>query len=222
MNPASVSGEAWSRNYINQIVREDIRSLADVRNVESIELLFSLLPSKVGSPLSMNSIAEDMQVSAGSVKEWLRLLEMFYLIFRINPWTEKISRAILKEKKLYIYNYPEIEDAGCRFENMAAVELLRAIYNWNEHGYGRWTLHYIRNKEKEEVDFLIAESNSPVLMVETKLSEDIPSKSLMAFQRELNIPAVQLVNKENVFRCIKNEGNKILIVTAHRWLSSLN
>lgn len=212
----------WSRNYINQIVREDIRSLADIKNIESIELLFSLLPSKVGSPLSMNSIAEDMQVSSGSVKEWLKLLEMFYLIFRVSPWTKKISRAILKEKKLYIYNYPEIGNAGCRFENMVAVELLRAIYSWNEHGYGRWALHYIRNKEMEEVDFLITESNNPVLMVEAKLSEDVPSKSLMAFQRKLNIPAVQLVNKENVFKCVKNEENKILIVTAHRWLSSLN
>ena len=211
----------WSTSYASQIVREDIKSISDVKNVDSIEILFSLLPSKVGSPLSVNNLVNELQVSYGSVKEWLKLLEIFYLTFRISPWTKKISRAILKEKKLYLFNYPEISDISFRFENMVAIELFRAVYNWNEYGYGRFSLHYIRNKEKEEVDFIIAKDNNPVLLVETKYSEEIVSKNLINFQKRLNIPAVQLVNKENIFRYIKNEKNKILIITAHRWLSSL-
>ncbi|MFN7170781.1 MAG: hypothetical protein ACK4NT_06070, partial [Candidatus Omnitrophota bacterium] len=163
----------------------------------------------------------DLQVSYGSIKEWLRLYEIFYLIFRIKPWTKKISRAILREQKLYLFNYPEIKDHAFRFENMVAVELLRAIYNWNEYRFGRFSINYIRNKEKEEVDFIIVKDNSPFLLVETKLSEENVSKSLLNFQRRLNIHAVQLVNKENIFRYIKNEKNKILVITAHRWLSSL-
>ena len=211
----------WAKNYITQIVREDIRSIHDIKNIDNIEILFTLLPSRIGSPLSMNNIAEELQVAFGSVKEWLRLFEVFYLIFRISPWTKRISRSILKEKKLYLFNYPEIEEEGCRFENMAALELLRTVYNWNEYGYGRFTLHYIRNKEKEEVDFLIANNNNPILLLETKFSEDAPAKSLINFQNILNVPAIQLVNKEGVFKYIKNNKNKILIITAHRWLSSL-
>ena len=211
----------WSKNYITQLVREDIRNIHDIKDIDSIEILFTLLPSRVGNPLSMNNLANELQVAFGSVKEWLKLFEVFYLAFRISPWTQKISRAILKEKKLYLFNYPEIEDAGHRFENMVALELLRAIYNWNEYGYGRFTLHYIRNKEKEEVDFLIANNHKPVILVETKLSEDIPAKSLINFQNILDVPAVQLVNKEGIFKYIKNNKNKILVITAHRWLSSL-
>lgn len=211
----------WAKSYISQIVREDIRSFYETKNIDHIEILFALLPSRVGSPLSMNNIAEELQVAFGSIREWLRLFEVFYLAFRISPWTKKISRAILKRKKLYLFNYPEIEEESCRFENMVALELLRAVYNWNEYGYGRFTLHYIRNKEREEVDFLIANNNKPVLLVEAKLSENTPAKSLGNFQNILNVPAVQVVNKENVFKYIKNKTNKILIVTAHRWLSSL-
>ena len=211
----------WTKNYVAQIVREDIRNFYDIKNIDNIEILFTLLPSRVGSPLSMNNIAEELRVSFGSVKKWLRLFEVFYLIFRISPWTKKISRAILKEKKLYLFNYPEIKEESYRFENMVALELLRAIHSWNERGYGRFTLHYIRNKEKEEVDFLIANDNNPVLLVETKLSEGTPARSLVNFQNILNIPAVQLLNKEGVFKYIKNNKNKILIITAHRWLSSL-
>jgi len=211
----------WTANYVKQIVREDIISFHDIKNTENMELLFALLPSRVGSSLSMNNLAGDLQVSFGSVKEWLKLFEMFYLVFRIAPWTKKISRAILREKKLYLFNYTEIEEEGHRFENMVALELLRAIYNWNEYGYGRFSLHYIRNKDKEEVDFLIARNNNPILLVETKLSDDGPAKSLVKFQNILNIPAVQLVNKKGVFKYIKNNNNKILIVTAPKWLSSL-
>ena len=108
-------------------MREDVVSFHDIKNTENMELLFALLPSRVGSPLSMNNLAEDLQVSFGSVKKWLKLFEVFYLVFRVSPWTKKISRAILKEKKLYLFNYTEIEEDGPRFENMVALELLRAI-----------------------------------------------------------------------------------------------
>lgn len=211
----------WSGNYVRQIIYEDIRNISDIRNVDNVEILFSLLPSRVGSPLSINSIARDLQVAFETVKSWLRLFDIFYLTFRINPWTRKISRAILKEKKLYLFNYPEIPDESKRFENMVALELWRAIHSWNEYGYGRFNLYYVRNKEKEEVDFLIADHNKPLLLVETKLSDDTPGKSLLNFQNVLNIPAVQLVNKEDTFKYIRNEHQKVLVVTAHRWLSSL-
>ena len=104
---------------------------------------------------------------------------------------------------------------------MIAMELLRAVYNWNELGYGNFTLHFIRNKEKEEVDFLIANNNNPLLLIETKLSDKTVSKSFLNFQNLFDIPAIQLVNSEGVFRIIKNGKNKVLIITVHQWLSSL-
>ena len=211
----------WIRGYFSQIVREDIRNFADIKYIDQMEVMLAMLPFKVGSPLSINNIAEDIGVSFGTVKEWLKLLEIFYVVFRISPWTKKISRAILKEKKLYLYNYPEVSDESFRFENMVALELLRVVYNLNEMGFGKFNLHYIRNKDKEEVDFLIVENNRPFLLIEAKSSEDVPSRSLKMFQNILNIPAVQLVNKENVFKYFKNGKNRILVVTAHRWLSSI-
>jgi hypothetical protein len=211
----------WLMSYVTQLLREDIRGYIEIRNIDNIEILFSLLPSKVGSPLSINNLVGDVQVNYASIKEWLNLFEKFYLIFRISPWTKKISRAILKEKKLYLYNYTEIKEESRRFENMAALELLRCVYSWNEHGYGKFNLHYIRTKDKEEVDFLITEDNTPVLLVETKYGDESVSKSLVNFQSRLNVPAVQLVNSENVFRYHKNGDWKIPVITAHRWLSSL-
>ena len=69
----------WSQTYGRQIIREDLKSFSDVRRLDDIEILFSLLPSKVASPLSMNNLAGDLQVSFDTVKDWLKLLEHFYL-----------------------------------------------------------------------------------------------------------------------------------------------
>ncbi len=211
----------WSNNYLKQIIYEDIRDLSNIKNIDTVASLFALLPSKVGSPLSINSLSRDLQVAFDTVKSWINLFDISYLTFRLSPWSKKITRAITKEKKLYLFNYPEIDNVGARFENMVALELLRAVYSWNEYGYGKFDLHYVRNKEKEEVDFLITDSNKPVLLIEAKYSDDSLNKNLVSFQNKLNVPAVQLVFKDNVFKYHTNKKNKILIVTAHNWLSSL-
>jgi len=97
-----------------------------------------------------------------SVKTWLEVFKIHYLIFRISPWTHKIPRAIKKEKKVYPFGYAQINDRGIRFENMVGLELYRAILNWSDLGLRDFSLHYIRNKEKEEVDFLICKDHHPI------------------------------------------------------------
>ena len=92
---------------------------------------------------------------------------------------------------------------------------------WNDLGLGKFDLFYIRNKEKEEVDFLIAEKNIPKILIEAKFNATDASRTLLKFQSQLNIPAIQLVNKDDVCKLMTNHSQKILIITAHRWLSGL-
>ncbi|HPN84294.1 MAG TPA: AAA family ATPase, partial [Victivallales bacterium] len=148
----------WSRNYSKQVIREDIRDATGLRHIDQVELLFTLLPGKVGAPLSVNSLAGDIQVTHNTVKSWLNILERFFFVFQLSPWSDRISRAIHKEKKLYLFNIPLIESIPSRFENAVAVELFSSVSAWNDMGLGDFSLHYVRNKEKEEVDFLIAKS----------------------------------------------------------------
>jgi len=211
----------WSDTYIKQIIREDIRSFFSIKQVDTLELMVSLLSSKVGSPFSIHNVSNDLQLSFDTVKNWLRILDMFYIVFTVGTWTKKISRSILKEKKIYLYNYTEIEDLAIRFENMVALELYKTVLLWNHAGLGKFNLHYLKNKEKQEVDFILTERNSPIVLIETKQSDENVSKSLIYFQNKLQVPAIQLIEKDNIYRTIKNGPNQILLISAHRWLSSL-
>jgi predicted AAA+ superfamily ATPase len=211
----------WSNTYSNQLIREDIRDLTAVKSVKEMETLYYLLPSKVGSPLSIPSLASDLRVTYNSIRNWLSVFEMFFLVFSVYPWTKKISRAIQKERKVYLWDSPRIEDESRRFENMVAAELWRAVTQWNDLGFGKFSLHFIRNKEKQEVDFLIANGGKPFLLVEAKISEAQPSPSLRKFQTALNIPAVQLLLEHEGYKLISNSGQNILIAPAYQWLSQL-
>ncbi|RLB98657.1 MAG: hypothetical protein DRH34_13615 [Deltaproteobacteria bacterium] len=211
----------WSNTYKKQLLREDIRDLSSLRSSENVEILYSLLPSKIGSLLSMANLSRDIKVSFDSIKSWLALFENFFMVFRISPWTAKISRAITKEKKIYLFDYASIDSKGAKFENMVALELYRAVSNWNDTGLGEFSLNFIRNREKQEVDFVLIKKNKPFLLIETKLSDDTPGKSLIKFQNMLNIDTVLLVDKPDVCKKISNKQNKILIISADHWLSYL-
>ncbi len=211
----------WSNIYSQQLIREDVRDLSGVKSVTDMETLYFLLPSKVGSPISIPSLARDLKVSYNSVRSWLGVFERFFLTFSIGPWTKKIVRAIQKERKVYIWDTPRIKDAGARFENMVAQELWRAVTVWNDLGYGAFSLHFIKNKEQQEVDFLIANEGEPLLLLEARLSGTQPSKSLRKFQDVLNIPAVQLVGESEGYRMLPNGSQRTLVAPGYQWLSLL-
>lgn len=211
----------WSNSYGRQLIREDIRNMTEVKDIDSIEVLFSLLSSKIGSPVSMASLARDVQVSFNSIRHWLEVFESFFLIFRIASWEKRISRAITKEKKLYLYDFANVPSESAKFENAVALELWRAISTWNDLGLGNFGLHYVRNKQKEEVDFLIVEGGLPKLLIEAKLSDGGISKNLLKFQSVLNVPAAQLVNKPGIYKKVSSHKQGTLLITASRWLATL-
>ncbi len=211
----------WSNTYSQQLIREDIRDLTGIKSAGDLEMLYRLMPSKVGSPISIPSLARDLRVSYNSVQSWISAFERFYLVFSITPWTRKIARAIRKERKIYLWDTPQIQEHPARFENMVATELWRAVTTWTDLGCGLFSLHFIKNKEQQEVDFLIADRNRPLLLIEAKISDTEPSFPLKKFQSALGVPAVQLTDRGESFRITSNENLKILTAPACQWLSLL-
>lgn len=211
----------WSNTYSKQLIREDIRDLTGVKSVTDMETLYLLLPSKIGSPLSIPSLSEDLKVAYNTVRNWLSIFERYFLTISLTPWTRKITRAIQKERKVYLWDTPQIKDPANRFENMVALELWRAVSGWSDLGLGNFSLHFIKNKEQQEVDFMIADDGRPILLIEAKLSATQPSVALKKFQLALGIPAVQLIAEGEGFRLARNEGRQILVAPACQWLSAL-
>ena len=206
----------WRNDYFDRILREDMRDLTAIKEIETIAVLMKLLPDKICSPLSINSLAEDVKVSYPTVASYLNLMELVYLIFRIPAYSKKISRSITKEKKAYFYDWSRLTDLSKRFENYIAVELKSLCSLWSDSGIAQFDLYYIRTRDGRETDFLITRDSFPWLMIEVKVGRsDVAYHHLK--NRELldKIPFVQLV-QENGIAEKKEEG--VYQISASRFL----
>jgi len=175
----------WKQEHHRLIIREDLRDLTRIREIGLVESLLMLLPERIGSPLSINSLREDLNVAFDTVQHWLQTLERLYYLFEIRPYAQRMARALRREGKVYFYDFTEVETPGPRFENLVAVHLRKLVDAWNDWGYGDFELHYVRNKEKKETDFLVTERRKPYALIEAKLSTGAIDPSLVYFHERL-------------------------------------
>ncbi len=184
----------WRRTRRELVLREDLRDLTRIRELGLVDQLADLLPDRVGSPLSVNALREDLGVAFDTARGWLETLQRLYYLFELRPYAGKLARTLRREAKVYLYDHSLIEDAGARFENLVALHLRKLVDAWNDRGDGDFALWYVRDKERREVDFLITDGRKPWLLVETKLADAAVSSALRHFRARMEVPhAVQIV-----------------------------
>lgn len=189
----------WQSAYMDTLIREDLRELTQIRNLEKTAALMLLLPKRIGSPLSINSLTGDLSCSFATISNYLCGLELGYLLFRIPPYSHKIARSLKKEKKVYFYDWTRINEAGRRFENYAAIELKSRLDLWQDAGYGSFDLFYIRDRDGRESDFLVVRDSIPWLLLEIKLTRSPIDYQHKKHRQVLGeIPFVQIVQEENI------------------------
>ena len=179
----------WRKERLERFFREDVRDLENLRDISSLELLADLVPARVGSPLSLNSLREDLEVSHTAVTHWIDVLERLYFLFLVRPHASRMVRSLRKMPKAYLWDASLVEQRGARFENLVALHLL-AMCHWLEDQEGeRVQLCYVRDGSGREVDFLVTWNGKPWLAVEAKVSDTEIAADLRYFQSRLRIPA---------------------------------
>jgi predicted AAA+ superfamily ATPase len=210
----------WRKSMIDTVVREDIRDLEPITKIQSLFLLIDLLRERVGSTISYSSLAEDIHVSPHTVKHWIDILETMYLVFRVTPFTRNIARAVLKEPKIYFFDTGMVRgNVGALYENIIALSIKKHLHFLQDTEGQENSLHYIRDKEKREVDFVIAVNRKAQTLIETKVGDETVSGSLLYYKTKLgSIDAVQVV--KNIGRSLTIDG--VQIENAAEWLSRLS
>ncbi|NWG13782.1 MAG: ATP-binding protein [Acidobacteria bacterium] len=179
----------WQREQLERVIHDDLRDLERVREVSMIELLLHHLPGCVGSPLSVKSLSELLQVAHETVERWLTILERLYVCFRISPYGAPRIRAVKKEKKLYFWDWSQTPEGGLRLENLVASQLLKYCH-WREDTEGHaMELRYLRDTDKREVDFVVLCDSRPEFAVECKTGERSVSPAAGYFKVRTGIPA---------------------------------
>ena len=210
--------QKWKDVYLDRLVREDLRDITKIVELDPIADLAHILPSKVGSPLSVQSLTQDLELGHKALKNYLKKLEMVYLIFPISPYSRRIQRGLRKERKIYFYDWTWIQDEGVRFENYAAVELNTLTQMWTDAGWGHYRLAYIRERDGKESDFLILKEEKPWLLIEAKIQDQAIAAHHRRFAKVLGgIPVIQLCQQKGVLR--QEEGG-IYRISASRFFAA--
>jgi len=211
--------ERWRRQYFTDLIREDVVEFSRLHEITAMRLFVEVLRERVGTPLSLASIARDLAVSPTTLKRYLDILQALYIVFAIQPWHHNIARAILQTPKVYFFDTGLVRgDAGVRFENAVAAMLLKHAH-FRQDAQGKNTgLHYIRTKDGAEVDFALSEENRLAHLIECKLSDNAPHRALTRFASQFaGAEAVQIVYD------LRQEEHRapVHILDAANWLGDL-
>jgi len=210
----------WHQDYISLVIREDLKDISRVSELDKIEHLLLLLSPRIMAPLSMANLAGELEVAHTTVKSWLEQLRRLFVIFSVPPWTRKISRGLRKEKKWYFLDWLYAPEGPARLENMVATCLYRACSAMTDMGYGNYKLYYLRTIDKREIDFIIEVDNSPMTVIEVKSTDRILSNSLRNRHRWFPKPTlgIQVVDRRGV---LEKHPDQTWLVSIERFLSLL-
>ncbi len=213
----------WKTLRREQLIRQDIRDLSRIQELGQIELLAEILKHQAGQLTNYSSLANKINVSSDTIKRWIKTLQGFFYCFTLQPWHKNVPRALIKEPKTYLWDWVDVDDEGSRWENLIASHLLKAVNYWTDCGMGQYSLRYVRDKEKREVDFLVTRENKPWFLVEAKLSQKaVLNKNLAYFQEKTGAEyAFQVVSDMEYVHADCFKYKKPVIVPARTFLTQL-
>ncbi len=212
----------WKKLRLEALFNEDLRDLTHITDIGRMKVLAQRVAASCGGMLNYAHLANDIQVSVDTIRRWLDILESVFYSFRIKPYSHNIARSLLREPKVYLWDWSMAPETGSRNENIVAAHLLKHVHFLTDTGFGDYDLFYLRDKNKREVDFVVTKDNSPWLLVEVKTDGTTCSPHLLyfkeitkapfAFQVSFSLPYVE----KNCF-----SKNDPVIVPARTFLSQL-
>ncbi len=199
LDGSETAARRWRKARFDQVIKDDIRDLENIKNINMLTLLIDLLKQRVGSLIVVANLAGDLQVSPITINRWIQALEKLYFIFVVRPFSKNVARSLQKPFKVFFYDNAEVDgDDGAKFENLVANHLLKKIEFLEDSTGYRYQLGFIRDREKREVDLVVIKENTLEYLVEVKLSDTQTSKNLLFFAERLNPKkAIQIVAHGN-------------------------
>ncbi|MEO0348155.1 MAG: ATP-binding protein [Pseudomonadota bacterium] len=170
----------WYKSYIATYLQRDVRQLIKIKDLTKFHLFLKLCAARHGHMVNLSDISSSCGVSHTTIGEWLNLLELSYIIFRLPPYFNNFNKRLVKTPKLYFYDpglvchLLGIESAehakihasrGALFEGCVISEVIKNNIN-NAKSSNCYFWHHNKGFE---IDLLITNANK-VKAVEIKSS----------------------------------------------------
>jgi predicted AAA+ superfamily ATPase len=112
------------RQYLNELTSsylyKDILEIGNIRYPQKIRQLLKLLSYQLGNLVSIQELANTLQINRDTILHYIDLLEKSFVIFRLSPYSRNLRNEMTSKDKIYFY------DIGIRnalIENFAPIDL---------------------------------------------------------------------------------------------------
>lgn len=185
--PAGSGREEWFASYVETLVQRDVRDLADIRALDEVPALMTLVAARTTGPLNLAALASELRISEASVRRYLALLEAAFVVLRTPAWRRSIGRRATAAPKAQLVDSGvmahllrldarrlSVEEAlaGGVLESFARMELVKLVA-WSE---SQPRLYHLRTRGGVEVDAVLERRGGELAGVEIKASA-APSKA---------------------------------------------
>ena len=186
------------RSYYTTYIKEEIQAEALTRNVGAFQRFLNVAAQGNGQVIEFQNISRECAVAASTVKEYYSILEDTLIGRFLWPWDR--SERKKARPKFYFFDCgvaraiqnrlndpPTALEAGVLFENWMINELIaHGDYLNKGHEYAFW------REGLHEIDLLIMNGQKPILAVECKTGQSLPSAACTGAFRK-HFPKVPLV-----------------------------
>ena len=122
----------WRALRQEQLSREDLREVAQVADLGTMETLMQLLAEQSAQQLIYSNLAREIQVSVDTLKRSVDLLSRLHYGFVIRPWFTNVAKSLRKEPKWFQRDWSGVANEGARAETFIACHLLKAVEGWTD------------------------------------------------------------------------------------------
>lgn len=173
----------WYASYLRNYLERDVRSLANIGNLQDFQRLISLLAARTAQELNVSTLSREIGISVRTIQNWISVLQASYIIFLIPSYHRNLGKRIVKRPKLYFYDtglvcyLTGIRDMemlekgplqGEIFETYVISEMVKAIMHKDKDT----ALYYFRDNLGLEVDLIIEDrAHKKISFLEIKNSQ---------------------------------------------------
>lgn len=212
---------AWFESYITTLLQRDVKEIADIEGVHQLSVLLKLLAARTAGLLNFAELSRSTGIPQTTLKRYLILLEMLFLISPLPAWHANLSKRLIKSPKMMLTDTGLItylvganierlmQDAfllGPLLENFVLNEL-RKQSTWSEVSV---SLSHFRTQAGQEVDLILEASDGTLVGIEIKASQTISAKDFNGLQLFSEVTAkkfhagILLYTGENIIPFSKN------------------
>ncbi len=183
----------YYNGYVQTYVERDVRAMINVKDLNQFQQFITLLAGRVGQVINYTSLANDVGISATSIKKWISVLKASFIVFELRPFFENIKKRVIKSPKIYFTDTGlachllgiETPDHASRdplrgglYENFVILEIVKNYYNLGKTP----RLFFYRDTHGNEVD-LVVERQRKLIPVEIKSSSTFSKHFLKGIQK---------------------------------------